>query len=97
MITSLTSDKNQTTRSAISSFIILILKSKSGNISLFKKKQKQRRANIVAVDYRNLSIIFMCGLQVHVPQNTTQFSIIHILCHKYTSWTIIGFLERFSL
>ena len=22
-------------------------------------------------------------LQVYVPQNTTQFSIIHILCHKY--------------
>ena len=36
-------------------------------------------------------------LQVYVPQNTTQFSIIHILCHKYISWTIIGFLERFSL
>ena len=37
------------------------------------------------------------GVQVYVPQNTTQFSIIHILCHKYISWTIIGFLERFSL
>ena len=37
------------------------------------------------------------SVQVYVPQNTTQFSIIHILCHKYISWTIIGFLERFSL
>ena len=41
MITSLTSDKNQTTRSAISSFIILILKSKGGNISLFKKTKNK--------------------------------------------------------
>ena len=37
------------------------------------------------------------ALQVYVPQNSTQFSIIHILCHKHISWTIIGFLERFSL
>ena len=45
--------------------------------------------------YVYASVSFL--VQVYVPQNTTQFSIIHILCHKYISWTIIGFLERFFL
>ena len=31
----------------------------------------------------------------YVAQNTTQFCIIHILCHKYISWTIIVFWKGF--
>ena len=59
---------------------------------LFKLKQDEFVSTITTIG-KPLSSI----LQVYVPQNTTQFSIIHILCHKYISWAIIGFLERFSL
>ena len=71
------------------------------NISSYITQHHQKRPNeeivfLKMVEFAHSVEGIYRYIQVHVPQNTTQFSIIHIFCHKHISWTIIGFWKGFT-